>query len=52
MDLIALMAAAGFAALVAVSQTAYVVLQVVGAVVLVYLGVRTWLSAWRELSSH
>lgn len=43
----ALMAAAGFAALVAVSQTAFVVLKVVGAAVLVYLGVRAWLSAWR-----
>ncbi|HEX5861900.1 MAG TPA: LysE family translocator [Nocardioides sp.] len=42
----ALLAAAGFAALVAVSQTAFVVLKVVGAAVLVYLGVRAWLSAW------
>ena len=43
----ALMAAAGFAALVAVSEAAFVTLKVVGAVVLVYLGVRAWLSAWR-----
>ena len=40
-------AAAGFAALVAVSQTAFVVLKVVGAVVLVWLGVMAWRSAWR-----
>jgi threonine/homoserine/homoserine lactone efflux protein len=43
----ALLAAAGFAALVAASQTAYLVLKVVGAVVLVVLGVRAWLSARR-----
>lgn len=43
----ALMAAAGFAALVAVSQTAFVALKVVGAAVLLYLGARAWLSAWR-----
>jgi threonine/homoserine/homoserine lactone efflux protein len=41
----ALMAAAGFAALVAASQTAYLVLKVVGAVVLVVLGVRALLAA-------
>lgn len=41
----AIAAAAGFAALVAVSQTAFVVLKVVGAAVLVYLGVRAWRSA-------
>jgi threonine/homoserine/homoserine lactone efflux protein len=46
----ALAAAAGFAALVAVSETAFVVLKVVGAVVLVGLGVRAWRSAWR--ASH
>lgn len=45
----ALLAAAGFAALVAVSQVAWVVLKVVGACVLVYLGVRAWRSA---LSAH
>jgi threonine/homoserine/homoserine lactone efflux protein len=43
----ALMAAAGFAALVAVSEAAFVTLKVVGAGVLLYLGVRAWLSAWR-----
>lgn len=41
----AIAAAAGFAALVAVSQTAFVVLKVVGAAVLLYLGVRAWRSA-------
>jgi threonine/homoserine/homoserine lactone efflux protein len=43
----ALAAAAGFAALVAVSQTAFLVLKVVGAGVLVWLGLRAWRSAWR-----
>ena len=43
----ALVAAAGFAALVAVSETAYVVLKVVGAAVLLYLGIKAWRSAWR-----
>ena len=45
----ALLAAAGFAALVAVSEVAWLVLKVVGAGVLLYLGVRAWRSA---LSSH
>ncbi len=45
----ALLAAAGFAALVAVSQVAWVVLKVVGAGVLLHLGVRAWRSA---LSAH
>jgi threonine/homoserine/homoserine lactone efflux protein len=44
----ALLAAAGFAALVAASEVAYVVLRVVGAVVLIVLGVRAWRAAWRE----
>lgn len=44
----ALAAAAGFAALVAASQAAYWTLKVVGAGVLVYLGVRAWQAAWRE----
>jgi len=44
----ALAAAAGFAALVAASEAAYWVLRVVGACVLVCLGVRAWLAAWRE----
>jgi threonine/homoserine/homoserine lactone efflux protein len=43
----ALAAAAGFAALVAVSATAFVVLKVVGAAVLIYLGVRAWRAALR-----
>lgn len=42
----ALAAAGGFAALVAASQTAYVVLRVVGAAVLLYLGVRALRAAW------
>jgi threonine/homoserine/homoserine lactone efflux protein len=44
----ALLAAAGVAALVAASQLAFVVLRVVGAVVLIVLGVRAWRAAWRE----
>ena len=44
----ALAAAAGFAALVAASEAAYWALKIVGACVLVYLGVRPWLAAWRE----
>ncbi len=48
----ALTAAAGFAALVAVSQTAFVVLKVVGAGVLLYLGLRAWRSAWRGAEGH
>jgi threonine/homoserine/homoserine lactone efflux protein len=43
----ALAAAAGFAALVAASEAAYWALKVVGACVLVYLGVRAWLASWR-----
>ena len=44
----ALAAAAGFAALVAASEAAYWALKVVGACVLVYLGLRAWLAAWRS----
>jgi len=44
----ALLAAAGFAALVAASQVAFLVLRVVGAVVLIGLGLRAWRAAWRE----
>src|SRR5688500_5951770 len=44
----ALAAAAGFAALVAASEAAYWALKMLGACVLVYLGVRAWLAAWRE----
>jgi len=43
----ALAAAAGFAALVAASEAAYVVLRVVGAGVLLYLGLRSWRTAWQ-----
>ena len=42
----ALAAAAGFAALVAASEAAHLVLRVVGAGVLLYLGLRSWRSAW------
>ena len=44
----ALAAAGGFAALVAASEVAYLVLRVVGAGVLIYLGTRAWKAAWRE----
>lgn len=44
----ALAAAGGFAALVAASEVAYLVLRVVGAGVLIYLGARAWRAAWRE----
>ncbi|HET8739758.1 MAG TPA: LysE family translocator [Acidimicrobiia bacterium] len=42
----ALAAAAGFATLVAASQVAFVVLKVVGAVVLVVMGIQSWRHAW------
>ena len=44
----ALFAGAGFAALVAASEVAYLVLRIVGAVVLLYLGVKAWRAAWRD----
>jgi threonine/homoserine/homoserine lactone efflux protein len=44
----ALLAAAGVAALVAASEVAFVVLRVVGAAVLIVLGVRAWRTVWRE----
>lgn len=44
----ALAAGAGLAALVATSEVAYTVLRVVGAGVLIFLGVRAWHSAWRD----
>jgi threonine/homoserine/homoserine lactone efflux protein len=44
----ALAAGAGLAALVAASEVAFVLLRVVGAAFLVYLGVRTWRTAWRD----
>ncbi|OLF15119.1 LysE family translocator [Actinophytocola xanthii] len=43
----ALFAAAGLAALVAASGVAFLVLRVVGAGFLLYLGLRAWRSAWR-----
>ncbi|MGH3788553.1 MAG: LysE family translocator [Pseudonocardiaceae bacterium] len=43
----ALLAAAGFAALVAASEGAFLALRIVGASVLVYLGVRARVAAWR-----
>src|SRR5687768_6097658 len=44
----ALFAGAGFAALVAASEVAYLVLRVVGAAVLLVLGFRAWRTAWRD----
>jgi threonine/homoserine/homoserine lactone efflux protein len=44
----ALFAAAGLAALVAASEIAFVVLRVVGAGFLIYLGIRAWRTAWRN----
>lgn len=44
----ALAAAGGLAALVAASEVAYLVLRVVGAGVLVYLGILAWRTAWSE----
>jgi len=43
----ALFAAAGLAALVAASEVAFVVLRVVGAGFLLYLGLKAWRTAWR-----
>jgi threonine/homoserine/homoserine lactone efflux protein len=42
----ALFAGAGFAALVAASEVAYLVLRVVGAAVLLWLGIRAYRAAW------
>ncbi|MGH3383439.1 MAG: LysE family translocator [Nocardioidaceae bacterium] len=44
----AIAAGAGLAALVAASESAYLVLRVVGAAVLVTLGARAWFAAWRD----
>ncbi|MET8388649.1 LysE family translocator [Streptosporangium canum] len=44
----ALLAAAGLAALVAASEVAFLVLRVVGAGFLLYLGIKAWRSAWRS----
>jgi threonine/homoserine/homoserine lactone efflux protein len=43
----ALFAAAGLAALVAASEVAFVVLRVIGAGFLLYLGLKAWRTAWR-----
>ena len=47
----ALFAGAGFAALVAASELAYLVLRVVGAAVLLVLGLRALRTAWRDRGS-
>lgn len=47
----ALAAGAGLAALVAASETAYLVLRVVGAAVLIGLGLRAWRAAWADRGS-
>ena len=47
----ALFAAAGLAALVAASEVAFLVLRVVGAGFLLYLGFKAWRSAWRGRGS-
>ena len=44
----ALAAGAGLAALVAASETAYAVLRVAGAAVLLWLGLRAWHAAWKD----
>lgn len=44
----ALAAGAGLAAVVAASEVAYTLLRVVGAVVLIGLGLRAWRAAWRD----
>jgi threonine/homoserine/homoserine lactone efflux protein len=48
----ALFAGAGLAALVAASEVAFVVLRVVGAAVLLYLGLEAWRTAWRARAEH
>lgn len=48
----ALCSAAGVAALVAASEVAFLVLRVVGAGLLLYLGVKAWRSAWRNRGSR
>ncbi|WP_431903244.1 LysE family translocator [Amycolatopsis thermoflava] len=47
----ALFAGAGLAALVAASEVAFLVLRVVGAAFLIYLGVKAWRSAWRPAAA-
>ena len=48
----ALFAGLGFAALVAASEVAFLVLRVVGAVVLLYLGLKALREAWRARSAE
>ncbi len=48
----ALAAGAGLAALVAASETAYLVLRIVGAAVLIALGIRAWRTAWADRGSQ
>jgi threonine/homoserine/homoserine lactone efflux protein len=43
-----MLAAAGLAALVAASEVAFLILRVVGAGFLLYLGIKAWRSAWRS----
>jgi threonine/homoserine/homoserine lactone efflux protein len=47
----ALLAAAGVAALVAASEVAFIVLRVIGAAVLITLGVKAWFAVWRSRGS-
>lgn len=42
----ALAAGAGLAALIAASEAAFIALRVIGAAVLIYLGVKAWRNAW------
>ncbi len=44
----ALVAGAGFAAPEAASEVAYLMLRIVGAAVLIVLGIRAWRTAWRD----
>ena len=44
----ALFAAAGLAALVAASEVAFIVLRVLGAGFLIYLGIKAWRTAWQS----
>jgi threonine/homoserine/homoserine lactone efflux protein len=47
----ALLAAAGFAALVAASEVAFIALRVSSAAVLIALGLKAWLAVWRSRGS-
>jgi len=48
----ALLAAGGFASLVAASGVAYLILRIVGGAFLIVLGLRAWLAVWRERRSE